>query len=273
MGALVALALTAAALLVGLRLARPGVLPRVHLGDVAVGGLDETRLRATVERLAQRRAAETVSATLADQAATATNAELGYILDVDATVRRALSRGRQSNPLVALADHLRAFAATTVVEPVERVDDAGLEAWAARVAESLVVAPAEGTLVFDGASVERVDPRPGARLRVEPLVAEARSAVLRPGDDVVETASDPVAPATAAADVDAVLAQARQALSAPVRLSRNDGSFQFEPAHIGRVLEVRQEPAEAGDGSGDGAVELRLSVDPRRLAEVIPPAT
>ncbi|MDP8970136.1 MAG: VanW family protein [Actinomycetota bacterium] len=267
MGAVCAVVVVAGiAVLAGLRLARSGVLPGVHVAEVEVGGLEEARLIVAVEALARRRAGETLTAALGDKTVTVTNGELGYVLDVDATVERALYRGRQGNPLAALADHLRAFGAATEVEPVERPGDDRLDAWVAGAVETLVVPPAEGTLVFDGASVQRVDPRPGARVDREALVQHARAALLRPGDDVVRPVTEPVAPATTPADVDAVLAQARQALSAPVRLSRNDGTFRFVPAEIGQVLEVRHETV-------DGTVRLRLGVNADRLVDLIPAST
>ena len=120
------------ALLLGLRLARPGTLPGVLVAGVPVGGLQQDELEMRLAALGERLAAEQITVARTEPAAagaetvTRSAGELGYRLDVDATTERVLARGRQRNPLAALADHLRAFRDTTVVEPAEALDDARL---------------------------------------------------------------------------------------------------------------------------------------------------
>ncbi|HVL98874.1 MAG TPA: VanW family protein [Egibacteraceae bacterium] len=261
--ALAALAAVAALSLGGMRLARAGALPGTQVADLEVGGLAEGELAAAVRRYAERREQAPVTVASSDTRVSGVAADLGYRLDVDATVQAVLRRGRQANPLAALADQLRAFGGTIEVEPVEDVDDARLDAWLENTAGALNQFPVEGTLEFDGATITRVDPQPGAVVPPGPLRERLLAVVLdADGDNVVQAGAEPVEPETTVEDVDAVLAQAERAVSAPVTLSRGDRGVTFSPDDIGNLLAV------ARDGG-----DLRLEVDPASLADVVAAST
>src|SRR5680860_1036411 len=139
----------AVAMLIGLRLARPGTLPGVVVAGAEVGGLDRAQLEQRLSALNESLAADQITMTRAEPAAvepgtsTWTARELGYRLDVRATRDRVMSRGRQPNPLSALADHFRAFGGRTLVEPVELLDDAQLTTAVDDVADALELEPVE----------------------------------------------------------------------------------------------------------------------------------
>src|SRR5687768_420489 len=99
----VAIVLLAAGTLIGLRMARAGVLPGVEVDGIAVGGLDAEALTRRLDVLAKRKAAAEIVALRDDAEVTATAGDLGYAMDVDATAEQVLYRGRQGNPLTALA--------------------------------------------------------------------------------------------------------------------------------------------------------------------------
>jgi vancomycin resistance protein YoaR len=254
--------LAVAALLVGLRVARAGALPGVTVEGADVGGLADAALTDALEALGERRAASPITVTTDDGEVTSPASDLGYALDVDATRARVLRRGRQANPLAALADQLRAFGGTLPVDAVERVDDTALEGWAVGAAQLLERTPTEGTLRFAGDEVERVDPAPGARLDTAQLMGSGRAAVLAQGPDTIVAATEPIAPETSTDDVDAVFEAAQRALSDPVRLTRNGAALTFSPSDIGELLEVER-------AGGD----LHLTIDPARLEAQVPAAT
>ncbi len=231
------------ALLVGLRVARAGALPGTVVAGTEVGGLERQELRDTVAGLAEERAGSRISVTRGDALVGATAGELGYALDVDATAEAVLARGRQSNPLTALTDHVRAFGDTVTVTPVERVDEAVVAAWAGGAATQLSADPVEGDVGFDGAAVTRTDPRPGFVVDAEPLRAMTLEAVSagRPAELVADART--IGPATTQADVDAAFAVAQRAVSAPVRLVRGGQVLEFDPQEIGSVLSVRRDAA------------------------------
>jgi len=125
-------------LMVGMRVARAGALPGAHLGAQDVSGLNGAQLHDVVRTLAAARAEHTITVVreaVPDAGATeesrltATGAELGFALDVDATVQRVLRRGRQLNPFAAFADQVRAFFGVTTVQPVQQLDNEVFTAW------------------------------------------------------------------------------------------------------------------------------------------------
>ena len=133
--AIIAPVALAAIVLGAFRLARPGTLPNLRLAGISVGELNRDDLRKVVNLLVTERSRESVTVVRgggpgAPRAASkATRDDLGYRVDVDATVGEVLRRGRQSNPLAALADHLTSTFVPLEVQPVERVDARVFNQW------------------------------------------------------------------------------------------------------------------------------------------------
>ena len=245
----VGVVLLAGGTLIGLRLARAGVLPGVEVDGVAVGGLSEQQLTTRVAQLAQRKAKAEIVAKRGREEVAATAGDLGYSQDVAATVAAVLYRGRQGNPVAALTDHLRAFRGGIEVDPVEGVDADTLAGWSQDAAIQLAAKPREGGVVFDGAEVSRQDPRPGATVDPEQLAADAQAAVLAGGGATIAVSTDPIEPETTTEDVDAIVELAEQAVSAPVTLHRGDIAVTLAPDELGGV--IRSVVTEDGD------IELR----------------
>jgi vancomycin resistance protein YoaR len=253
-----------AAGLVGFRAAREGTLPNLELDGTPVGSLGQDQLRVAVRQVAARRSARTIRVTrsgtaISDRASmTVAATDLGYRVDIEGTVRALQDRGRQGNPLAALADHVRATFVAISVRPVEAFDDERLDAWVESAADALSVAPREGALEFEGASVQAILPAPGAAVAEDDLRSRARAAARSPGTEVITTSTRPVAPRTTAEDVQRVQDQARQALSGRVRLTRLKEVLIFTPREIGNALGTRPVTV-------NGQVELELFADPERL--------
>jgi vancomycin resistance protein YoaR len=245
--------------LAGLRLARSGALPGTVVAGIEVGGMAEPSLRRAVGSIAENRAARIVTAQHDDGAESARAGDLGYAMDADATVTAVLRRGRQLNPFTALADHLRAFGGTIEVEPVETIDEAVVVAWAAQAAERLAVDAVEGEITFDGATVNRVDPRPGAHVEPDPIEEQALAALEGTGPLAFEVETVPIEPDTTQAEVDAVAARAERAVSDDVVLTRNGAALRLRPVQIGNLLR-----AERGE---DGT--FTLVADPSALAALV----
>jgi len=246
-----ALVLTAL-LLVILRVTHRGTLPRLTVAETEVGNLSASDLRVALEGYSRRRGAEPTvlrreASDISPEATVgATTEELGYALDVDETVRAALLRGRQANPITALADHLRSLFTPIEVEPVERIDQTRIDTFSARAVEELSLAPVEGTLQFSGAQVTRVDPVPGVAVVTDTLRDDVATAVATTGPDTLVVRTEQLTPMTTTADVDAVLAEANRALSGPVILRRGVGVLDLSPEEIGTILRVV--PGDGGSG-------------------------
>lgn len=242
-----------------------------------VGGLTQRELASEVADYATRRSQMRVRVRHGDAEATGTAAEAGYELQRLETVEAVLRRGRQTNPLTALADHVRAtFGATLAVEPVARVDADALETWVQDAAPQLAQEPVEATLEFNGASVERIQAQPGAEVDTDQLETDLRRALLDHGrgrsgrspQEVVLTADvEEIDPDTTDADLEAVAATAEQAVSGPVTLTRGDASVTLEPADIGALLDVQR------SGEDANGARLELVIEPDVLVEQLPEGT
>ena len=234
--------LLAAGTLIGLRMARAGALPGTTVAGVAVGGQNAEQLHRRLSILATSRGESSIAVRRDDTEVEGTAADAGYELDVDATVERVLYRGRQGNPLTALADQLRAFRGDTPVEPVEGVDDAALQTWAQDAAAQLELEPREGRLRFEGATVTRVLPREGAIVDTADLEQRVRSLVLSGEPGTVDALTEAVPPRTTADDVNAAYEAATQALSAPLTFRRSGHAETLPPEDIASVLRTRITP-------------------------------
>jgi vancomycin resistance protein YoaR len=251
-----------------LRLTRDGTLPGLELASADIGGLSEEQVRVEVDAIEDRFASEEITIVRSavggagETSVTSTKAELGHSFDVEATVEKAMHRGRQGNPVAALGDHLRSFFSETEIEPVIDIDESMLETRLNTLAAEMIEPPREGDLRFAGAKIVRVDPAPGSQPDIEAMQDSLFRALIRPGDREVPLQSRPVDPETTREDVETVLADARTATSAPIRLRRGGRTVVMEREEIGESLEVDLKD----DGTDAG---LRLVIDPERLDKQI----
>jgi vancomycin resistance protein YoaR len=250
-------------MLAAFRLVRPGALPGLVLSGVELGGLEGPELEQAVAGVAQQRDAVEIDVVREDQRRTALAGDLGYAMDVDGTVAAVLRRGRQANPVAALADHLRVLFGNVEIQPIQTVDDRRLDAWADEVATELSLPPVEGTVRFEGEAVTRVDPQPGARVLPERVAERAQEALLLGRSTTINATTEPVTPSTTSADVDTLFDEATGAVSGPVLLSRAGQTLVFSPAEIGSILRVEQRLA--------ADPPLQLTADPAALERVVTP--
>jgi vancomycin resistance protein YoaR len=256
--------------LIGFRAGRHGVLPNVEVGGVAVGGMDEATLRRTIQELASTRAdhhvtvVRTAVGPLPSRSVSGTPQEMGFTVDVDATVRSVLAIGRQLNPVAALADQFRATFGTIGASVVQDVDDGRFDAWVARTAATLTAEPQEGSLTFEGTTITPLSAHAGAGVEASELRSQVPSALARVDTDTITVAGVAVPPRSTPADLAAVQRQAEQVLSGPIRLTRNGRAIVLTPQETARVLVVQ--PVASGPRT-----LLRLGADPQRLAEVAAP--
>lgn len=259
-------------LMVGMRVARAGALPGAHLGAQDVSGLNGAQLHDVVRTLAAARGEHTVTVVreaVPEAGATeesrlsATGAELGFALDVDATVQRVLRRGRQLNPFAAFADQVRAFFGATTVQPVQQLDNEVFTAWLRDAARKLRVDAVEGAVAFEGTTVARVEPKAGAEVDRAALRRTVRRALFTSDSEPVRALTEPLEPLTDQADLDALERDAKRAVSAPVRLHRDGVTLTLTPEDLAQVLDSERV-------TDNDDVSLRLTVSPIRLTAQIP---
>jgi vancomycin resistance protein YoaR len=250
------------------RIARQGTLPNLKVSGIPVGGLDRGDLRAVVSFAATRWDQEKVTVVrkggpgVAASTTIATRQALGHRMNVDATVDEILRRGRQGNPLAALADHMVASFVAIDVRPIEHVDARAFDQWVSDTVKELSIPAREGDLVFSGARVREIDPTSGATIRADELRDRARHELEGGGGRVTLTmTASSIAPRMTLQAVKDALADAQYALSGPVRLIRGKKSLEFTPEEIGQILEAK--PVER-----NGQLLLKLAGDPDQMQKI-----
>jgi vancomycin resistance protein YoaR len=234
------------------------------VAGIDVGGSSEVELKAKLRRLRADRALQEISIVRPAQGGadpvrlTARRDELGFRLDVDATARWVLERGRQGNPFAALADHIRATLGSIRVDVEAELHRGDLISWSHDAAEELSVDPYPGGIRFKGTEPDPVYPRAGVVVEPSTLRERALVALATPGGERITVRGGEEEPPTARSDVDELVARARRAVSGTVRLQRNDEVLQLTPHDLSELLRTRLQ-----------GEQLRLRIAPGRLEKGI----
>ncbi|MGI8775755.1 MAG: VanW family protein [Actinomycetota bacterium] len=243
--AVVAVGLLAALALGAGRLLRSGILPNVRVVTSDLGTLSEEEARAALEDLegSIAQAELTIVREETGRSPTrrfvTTREELGYQLDVDATLVAAAQRGRQTNPAAALADHVMATFGTIDVDPVHGFDRASARRWLEIAAGELSDPAFPGGFEAEGTDISPLYPEPGTEVQPAELRRAVRQALDRPSAARIAVTAADVEPPTNESDVDRLVRRVRRAVSAPVELTRSDSSLSFAPEDIAGLLEAR----------------------------------
>lgn len=230
-------------LLVGFRTLRSGALPGTAVSGVEVGGLDGEELRDALTEAGDaggERPLDVVRIGAGEtERAHYTRAEAGYGIDIEATARRVLERGRQANPLAALGDHLRASLGGFEVAPVQDIDATEFDEWLTAVVRDLSDPAFPGGLEIEGTNVATVPPEDGYRISKNALRTRTMAHLggRAPGDIELEARS--VSPPTGAEDVDRVAEDARAALSGSLALTKNGETLTLAPEALAPILRTK----------------------------------
>lgn len=232
--------------LAGFTLARPGVLPGTTLDGLPVGGLDRVALAEVVASYTERTNNETISIKAvtgsgADKRLDYTRKDLGFTVDEAATVELVWRRGRQLNPVLALADHLRALGGGVEIRPASTLDDNAFERWVASATAEFDSNPIEAELEISGATVSFREAEPGMAVDRAVLAERARDALEAPGPHEVEVPAEELLPEGDPEELAQVARQAEIAVSGPVRLTRGEAALEFSGEEIGHLLSIADE--------------------------------
>lgn len=242
-------ALSAIALLT-FRITRSGALPGTTVVGVDVGGMNGEELRRALRDVQEELGAEELRVSPDDDhtmgagsagsqgGVTTTGTDMGYRIDVASTASDILERGRQSNPIAALADHLVATFGTVTEEPVDHLDEDEFRSWLERYDGELSTQPFPGGVEFEGSRVTPLYPEAGSVLDLNELESKALGAARASGDDTIVVATEEANPPTTDADVDELVEGARELVSGPVTLTRPNGNLTVSAREIGAATQV-----------------------------------
>lgn len=141
------------------------VLRGVTLAGRDLSGLDRVAARALVNELAAGLAAAPLEVRVRGKSYTLAPGEVGFALDVEATLDRAFAAGRQGGPLAEIGFWLGRFASRVEVTPSAALDRDRLEALETRwEADAIPDPPFDGAIVARDGAVAADYPRAGKGL-------------------------------------------------------------------------------------------------------------
>jgi vancomycin resistance protein YoaR len=268
LGALLGLLLVTLAILWTLQ--RGTVLPNTTVAGVDVSGMSDAEAREALAPTVTAREGDTVAFTFEDEVFTVEPAEVGYTIDLDATVQAALDRGRTGLPGDA-AERLRSLRTPREVPLVERDDASRLEAWVEQVAAEVDRDRSAGLVAADPDVLEvRVElPYGSAEVRRDETVAALRDALRDPGADELELPVATTPQQVPDEDVLAVAEQLERAIGAPLVLRATGTSLTLEPATIARLAEVVERRVGVAEDEDTALATVELVVTPERIDEVL----
>jgi vancomycin resistance protein YoaR len=213
----------------------------VKLAELDVSGLNHDQIAEVLQAWSVQHAARRLDLTLAGSALVFEPKSVGFAVDVEASVTRALSLGRSGSFFARLsafvARRFRPAVAPVVLhfEPSElsRVLDVWQES-------AIKDPPFVGGMSVQGTTVSPLYPRSGARLDRARVTEQLENAIVNGGQsEPLATRSE--SPRVDHAEVDRVVTEARSMLTADVALASADGARQLPltAVQVGTLLQVR----------------------------------
>lgn len=189
----------------------------VAVGNADLGGKSEDDARAALVALAQARAARTVVLSHEGREAHVTAGELGYELDVEATLAQALAAARERGVASAWRSLLRT---RTEVDMVYHVDEQAILEQVPTWEVALVTDPPfDGALEVGSGTPEAKLPKTGHRIDRPALVGLIQAELAKSAPQPIAVPVLEVVPPIEAAEVERATEEARLILSGPITLT------------------------------------------------------
>lgn len=237
-------------------------LPNTTVAGHDVGGQDADEIAATIAPTVAARESDPLVLTFEDERFEIVPAEIGYGIDVDATVAEALGRGR-SNPFSDVAVRVGSLWRDHEVGLVEDVERADLVAAVDAIADEVDRDRFSGTVVADPETLEVTleEPRGAAEVLRDETIDLLAASLRSPGPDEAPLPVVAEEPAVAPEEAAAVAEQLERAIAEPLELVVGDTTLTVDRGQLASLIEV----GETDDGTSlelrvtEGAVEDQLA--------------
>lgn len=264
LGALLALALGAVLVLLGVRAAYSGrALPGVYAAGLELSGMTQPEIELALGEVMTYPETGTIALTDADRVWLARPADLGVVVDIPTMARQALEVGRRGSLTDRLSEQVQAWFQGVTVPPVVIFDQRAATRYLESVAAEIDRPERDAVLRVEGVEVVHEPGQVGRRLDIGATLQALTPAVWR----MVDTAQPLVIVETPPRVLDASLEaeRARAILSQPLTLTAEDaGPWQLDPATLASML--RFDIVE-----GAGGFRYRVSLDEAALTAFLEP--
>jgi vancomycin resistance protein YoaR len=260
-GAVAIVALAAAVILMTVRASyAERIFPSVTVADVAVGGLPMGEASSLLSQRAAAFESSTITLTHGDASWSARLGEIGVSVDEGVALARAASIGREESALQRLRSTTRVAADGARVALPITLDYQQLDRWFDEIDRGLGSPPHDASIAISGTNVSIVPEVDGTvvdRLQARAVITGLLQN-LQPGQ-----AELPVKTRIAsvrAADLEPARALLARAISHPLQVSSDGGSWTLSGGEIGQFVDQKVTAAQ------NGAPSIALSLDRDKLA-------
>jgi vancomycin resistance protein YoaR len=209
------------------------VMGRVVVGDVEVGGLAESEVRAELAALEERLSTRPARFAIDGQPVTLDPMTAGLTLDIDFLTDRALAVGREGNAVFQFLHWVKHILATVEIDLVGSADSSAIEAIFDNWDREVIASPVSlGAVVIENGEPTPVYPETGVgldRLAAREIVEGALLA-LEPDNHDLPTRT--IVPRLTDADIDAAVETARLLIGEAITLTYNGSSVVFSPEQL-----------------------------------------
>lgn len=213
------------------------VYPGTLVHDLDLGGMTREEGVAAVQALLGEFESHPVTLVLGERRWAPDLADLGMAVDYEATVARAMQRGREGGAL----GRYTAFFSPGPSEGVElawKVDQARLAGWFHELAQEIEGAAKDARLVFEEGTVKIVGDEPGIRLDTDHALDATMQAVGSGTHHEVMLETIEVTPAITADDLHEAKEQAWRLISEPVVFTHEGLDYPILPEDLRRALRI-----------------------------------
>ncbi len=231
------------------RVAQAETVPRnVTVAGMSVGGLGEDDLGRQLELLADDVAAEQALLRTPTREFTATNADIGVTLDVDAVSSAALAARPGSGSVDDFRSWAESFFATTDIEPAYAFDEPTFTTWVEALGDNRIERlPVEPTFTGRDGLIAVTEGVEGLWLVPDDAAAEVAAAAGAGGVPVeVDVPWSPLPPAVGQEQLAEAVAEAEALADRPLTVRVQDTVARIGPGTIRRWIDAEQN----GDGIG-----------------------
>lgn len=240
---------------------------RVYAGvtvlDVAVGSMSRSEAQAALDKRFDALHSAALNLTYGDKQFSLRLAELGVRFDSEASVRQAMSIGREGGLLDQLGDRLEALRNGAVLTPVFELDDQALDTFVRSVADAVDTPVKEATLVVGPSGAEVALSAVGVKVNVDRTILSIRDALAGGLPGNVDVVVEDVQPSITESDLREAKAAAEKIVSAPIVLTHGSQTWVMDRPELAAMVRVvpadRANPARLTASLDESALRARLA--------------
>jgi vancomycin resistance protein YoaR len=218
------------------------VMPGVSIGGVAVGGLSPDDAKHKLNAALPDVSAGSLTVTAGSVQQKINYADIGRAYDFDATIRSAMSFGRQGNPIEQLGDDIRAMTSGVSFTPTVAYDEHALQQRIAQIVATAQVTPVDAKIAFSNGQYVATPASDGQQVNGDEVLRQAIAALNndQTADTSVVVPATTVGATISTPEAVAAVAKLEAVTSAPLLLTVGATTYTIDPQTLRAWTSVDQ---------------------------------